>query len=167
MAKIAGKRATGQRVEGPDADLVELSGGAWALVFHDAWADDIEGSLDTVQGFLEMPMVEGIVELTAIDGAAYVYPVGHAVPVASLLAAGARSLRAGLELFSRAANILLEAAEAGESQGVYCHGNINPWRVLITAEGGIRIVGHGLPPADVLRAIEQEDEIVSVREVLP
>ena len=50
MAKIAGKRATGQRVEGPDADLVELSGGAWALVFHDAWADDIEGSLDTVQG---------------------------------------------------------------------------------------------------------------------
>lgn len=160
---IAGMSMTGRRLVGPAADLVELSSDSGlrhtAVVFHEQYRghEAIGSALDVVLGFLESPMVTGLVELVAVDRAqgAFVYPSGEVWSVAEVIRLLAdlgetAGIRAGLELMYVCGQILTEAADVGDSQGVYSHGGLTPWRVMLRRDGQVLVIGHALPQVEIL-----------------
>jgi hypothetical protein len=110
------------------------------------------------RSFLEAPMVPGIVPLvlTDVDAGRLVYATGEVWSLAEILDAAASrrvapSPRAAAEVGWWVANLLLEAAEAGESAGVFSHGDLSPWRVLVRADGDVALLGYGVPDVEMLR----------------
>ncbi|MEC8425320.1 MAG: hypothetical protein VX000_16160, partial [Myxococcota bacterium] len=98
-----------------------------------------------------------MVELADVDEAAgaYVYPTGQCWSVAEvirLLADMGESggVRAGLELMFACGQILVEAADTGEAEGVYSHGGLTPWRVMLRKDGQVLVVGYALPQVEIL-----------------
>ena len=172
MDSIAGYAPTGRQLLGPGSDLVELSGADGrrytAVVFHPEYRahNAINAALDVVESFLEAPMVDGLGELVAHDrpGAGFVYATGQAWSVAEVIRllsdlGECAGVRAGVELMKQCGTILVEAAEVGESAGVYSHGGLTPWRVLLDAEGRVNIIGHALPQVEILVFHESPDRI--------
>ncbi len=176
MNPIAGLSTTGRRLHGPASDLIELVSESGyrhtAIVFHPEYRDHpaINSALAVVAGYLESPMVTGMVELFTHDTSegAFVYPTGQATSVAELNRTfadfgEAPGVRAGLELMYAAGEILIEAAETGEGHGVYSHGGLTPWRLMIKPDGQVQIIGYALPQVEILRfhddhqAIPRED----------
>ena len=75
MNPIAGLDTTGRRLHGPASDLVELVNESGyrhtGVVFHPEYRDHhaINSALAVVLGYLESPMVTGMVEMVAHDRA--------------------------------------------------------------------------------------------------
>ncbi|MCB9760848.1 MAG: hypothetical protein H6739_13505 [Alphaproteobacteria bacterium] len=172
METIAGFQKTGRNTIGPGSDLVELTSETGfrhqAVVFHPEYRSHpaIGPALEVIKGFLEAPYVTGMLELVAHDPAqgAFVYPTGQAWSiyevVRTLADLGATAgIRAGLELMYSAGEILIEAAEAGEPNGVYSHGGLTPWRVMLKADGQVEIMGHALPQVEILQFHANQDDI--------
>jgi hypothetical protein len=172
MNPIAGLSTTGRRLHGPASDLIELVSESGyrhtAIVFHPEYRDHpaINSALSVVAGYLESPMVTGMVELFAHDTSegAFVYPTGQATSVAELNRTfadfgEAPGVRAGLELMYAAGEILIEAAETGEGHGVYSHGGLTPWRLMIKPDGQVQIIGYALPQVEILRFHEDHQAI--------
>jgi len=172
MDEIAGFQATGRRTLGPGADLLELDDARGyrhtALVFHPEFRDHpaIGAGLDVIEGFLEAPYVTGLLELVASDReqGAFVYQTGQAWSLAELVRALADTgesggVRAGLELMYAAGQILVEASDAGAHHGVYAHGGLNPWRVMLKADGQVEILGYALPQVEVMHLLQDSGEI--------
>lgn len=172
MDEIAGFQATGRRTLGPGADLLELDDARGyrhtALVFHPEFRDHpaIGAGLDVIEGFLEAPYVTGLLELVASDRAqgAFIYQTGQAWSLAELVRALADTgesggVRAGLELMYAAGQILVEASDAGAQHGVYAHGGLNPWRVMLKADGQVEILGYALPQVEVMQLLQDSGEI--------
>jgi hypothetical protein len=118
----------------------------------------LRAALAVGRSFLEAPMVPGIVPLVLadIEGGRLVYATGEVWSLAEVLdAARARraspSSRAAAELGWWVSNLLHEASEAGASAGVFAHGDLSPWRVLLRADGDIALLGYGVPDVEVLR----------------
>lgn len=164
METIAGFLRTGRTTLGPGADLIELSSDDGfrhtAIVFHPACRDHpaIGPALDVVIGYLEAPYVTGLLELSAHerDAGAFVYPTGEAWSVAEvvrILGDGGKTggIRCGLELMFAAGQVLAEAAESGEQHGVYSHGGLTPWRVMLKGDGQVEILGYALPQVEILQ----------------
>jgi len=172
MQPIAGFQPTGRSTIGPGADLVELEGEEGyrhtAVVFHPGCREHpaINSALDVVVDFLEAPYVTGLLELVAHDHdeGAFVYPTGQAWSAAEVIRALADTgevagVRAGLELMYAAGQVLIEAAESGESHGIYSHGGLTPWRVMLRADGQVEILGYALPQVEVLLFQEGAGEV--------
>ena len=172
MDTIAGYARTGRQLLGPASDLVELQSSSGqrltSVVFHPEYRghNAINAALDVVVGFLEAPMVDGLAELVAHDraNAGFVYPTGQAWSVAEVIRTlsdlgECAGVRAGVELMKQCGTILVEAAEVGESAGVYSHGGLTPWRVLLGADGRVQIIGHALPQVEILVFHETPDRI--------
>ena len=53
--------------------------------------------------------------------------------------------------------MLVEAAEAGEAQGAYSHGALTPWRLMLTPDGDVQVIGYGVlqPEIGVFHADEE------------
>ena len=164
MESIAGFQKTGRVTIGPGADLVEVTSSTGfrhtAIVFNPKYADHpaIGPALEVIKGFLEAPYVTGLLELSAHEpkSAAFVYPTGQvwsAYEVVRTMAdlGGTVGTRAGLELMYAAGEILVEAAEAGEPNGVYSHGGLTPWRVMLKADGQVELMGYALPQVEILQ----------------
>lgn len=158
------KSESGRKMIGPASDLVEIEDADGlkhtAIVFHDDWRQHpaITDALNVIQGFLESPMVTGLVELVERDEvkASFLYPTGLVWSVAEIVRMlsdrGERGgIRAGLELMYTAGQILVEGAEAGEPQGVYSHGGLTPRRVMVKADGQVMVIGYGLPQVEILQ----------------
>jgi len=176
MDSIAGLTTTGRRIHGPASDLVELVAESGlrhtAVVFHPEYRESqaINSALSVVLGYLESPMVTGMVELVAHEPqqGAFVYPTGQASSVAEINRAyadlgEAPGTRAGLEFMYAAGEILTDASETGETHGVYSHGGLTPWRALFKPDGQVQIIGYGLPQVEILQflgdssAVPRED----------
>ena len=172
METIAGHARTGRQLLGPGSDLVEVAGKdggrMTAIVFHPEYRghNAINAALHVVYSFLESPMVPGLAELVAHDRdqAAFLYSTGQVWSVAEVI----RTLsdlgesggpRAGIELLHAAGTILVEAAETGENAGVYSHGGLTPWRVMLDADGQVTLIGHALPQVEILVFHEAPDRI--------
>ena len=149
---------------GPASDLVEVEDAEGlkltAIVFHAQWRQHpaITDALGVIEGFLESPMVTGLVELSDRDAkeGSFLYPTGAVWSVAELIRMlsdrGERGgIRAGLELMYTAGQILVEGAEAGEPQGVYSHGGLTPRRIMVKADGQVMVIGYGLPQVEILQ----------------
>lgn len=163
MDHIAGMRTTGRKLRGPASDLVELDGANGlrhtAIVFHPRYIEHnaINDALTVVRHYLGSPMVTGMVELADVDPetAAYVYPTGQCWSVAEVIRVladmgEAAGVRAGLELMFACGQILVEAADTGEAEGVYSHGGLTPWRVMLRKDGQVLVVGYALPQVEIL-----------------
>ena len=155
---------TGRKWIGPASDLVEVEDRDGlkhtAIVFHEEWRQHpaITDALGVVLGFLESPMVTGLVELVERDASKgmFVYPTGMVWSVAEIVRLlsdrGERGgIRAGLELMYTAGQILVEGADAGQPQGVYSHGGLTPRRVMVKADGQVMVIGYGLPQVEILQ----------------
>ncbi len=171
---IAGFPTTGRILRGPASDLVELDSDNGlkhtAIVFHPEYRDHngINDALDVVRGFLESPMVTGLIELVAHDReqGAFVYPTGQCWSVAEVIRVLADSgraggVRAGLELMYAAGHILMEAADVGEGEGVYSHGGVTPWRIMLKKDGQVLVIGHALPQVEILLFHEDPNRVPS------
>ena len=146
MQKIGRFTPTSRKLLGPGADLVELEADNGlrhtAIVFNAEYRAHraINEALDVIRGFLEAPLVSGLVELVEHDRAqgAFVYPTGQSWSVAEVIRSLADmgesgGLRAGLELMYAAGQIMGEASEIGGMSGIYSHGGLTPWRILVKA----------------------------------
>jgi serine/threonine protein kinase len=163
MSSIAGHTGTGRKLIGPASDLHEVEDvdglKHTAIVFHDEWRAHpaITDALGVVKGYLESPLVTGLVELTGhapADGA-FLYPTGKVWSVAEIVQAlsdrGERGgIRSGLELMYTTGQILTEGAEAGQPQGVYSHGGLTPRRIMVKGDGQVMVIGYGLPQVEIL-----------------
>ncbi|MDP2316334.1 MAG: hypothetical protein Q8P41_25775, partial [Pseudomonadota bacterium] len=172
MPSLVGYTRTGRIQLGPGSDLVEMQGPDGArhtgIVFHPEYRSHnaINAALGVVLSFLESPMVSGLTDLGAYDlgESSFVYPTGQAWSVAEVVRTLADlgevgGVRAGVELMAQAGQVLVEAAETGEGAGVYSHGGLTPWRVMLDAEGRVQIIGHALPQVEILTFHEQPDRI--------
>ncbi|TNE90632.1 MAG: hypothetical protein EP330_07720, partial [Deltaproteobacteria bacterium] len=167
MDSIAGMTPTGRRISGPASDLIELNAESGlkhtAIQFNEAFWDHagITSSLTVVLGFLESPMVTGLVELVERDrdSGTFVYPTGSVWSVAEVIRTMANAgripgIRAGLELCYVAGQVLMEAGESGPAQGIYSHGGLTPWRLMLKADGQVQLIGYGLPQVEVLQYLD-------------
>ncbi|MFN7146688.1 MAG: hypothetical protein ACK4YP_23140, partial [Myxococcota bacterium] len=172
MRSLVGYSRTGRIQKGPGSDLVEMQGpdGArhTAIEFHPEYRSHnaINAALGVVLSFLESPMVSGLSDLGAYDlsSSTFVYPTGQVWSVAEVVRTlsdlgEVGGVRAGVELMAHVGQILVEAAETGESAGVYSHGGLTPWRVVLCGEGSVQVIGHALPQVEILTFHEQPDRI--------
>jgi hypothetical protein len=163
MDPIAGLTPTGRKLIGPASDLVELKAENGlrntAIVFHPEYRSHpgITDALQVARGFLESPLVTGLVELTGHDPetGTFVYPTGSVWSVAEMVRilsdiGEPAGTRAGLELMYTAGQIIVEGADAGSAAGVYSHGGLTPRRVMVKQDGQVMVIGHALPQVEIL-----------------
>lgn len=139
-----------------------------ALDAHYRGLPALRTALAVGRSFLEAPMVPGIVPLVLadVDAGRLVYATGEVWSLAEILDAiaarrGTPSPRAAAEVGWWVANLLWEAAEAGASAGVFSHGDVSPWRVLVRADGEVSLLGYGVPDVELLRVRQARAEASS------
>ncbi|MFZ5477509.1 MAG: hypothetical protein ACOZNI_12105, partial [Myxococcota bacterium] len=172
MSNLSGYTRTGRVQLGPGSDLVEMQTADGqrhtAIVFHPEYRSHnaINAALGVVLGFLESPMVSGLTDLGGyeLSESSFAYPTGQAWSVAEVIRTlsdlgEVGGVRAGVELMARGGEILVEAAETGENAGVYSHGGLTPWRVMLDTDGGVQIIGHALPQVEILTFHEHPDRV--------
>jgi hypothetical protein len=176
MGSIAGFSETGRRLTGPASDLVELTADNGlrhtAIVFHEEYRGHraLGEALEVVVSFLESPLVTGLSELVERDSemGAFIYPTGQCWSVAEVIRSLADlgesegHVRAGLELMYSAGQILGEASERGEREGVYSHGGLTPRRIMLKKDGQVEIIGYALPQVEILQFHEDDKRIPGV-----
>ena len=176
MGTIAGFTETGRQLTGPASDLVELTAANGlrhtAIVFHSEFHGHraLNEALEVVIGFLESPLVTGLTDLVEWERerCAFIYPTGQGWSVAEVIRSLADTgeseghIRAGLELMYAAGQILNEAAERGERDGVYSHGGLTPRRIMLKKDGQVEIIGYALPQVEILQFPEDEQRVPGV-----
>ena len=172
MPPLSSFTPTGRQQLGPASDLLEMQDGRGelytAIRFHPEYRkhNAINSALYVVLNFLESPMVGGLCDLEAyeLESSTFLYRTGKSwslAEVVQLLGDQAQSggPRAGVELISSIGKVLIEAAETGESSGVYSHGGITPWRIVLSAHGQAHVIGHALPQVEILSFHEDPSRI--------
>ncbi len=155
---------TGRRFSAPTGELVEYVDDEHAryiaIVLHERYRglESVRAALEYGRSFLDDPMVFGVCGLEEVDlqEGRFLYRTDEAWSLAELLA-GARNakrplgVRAAAELAWYGGMVLAEAGESGEMQGVFCHFDVSPWRLLVRPEGDLMVIGYGLPEVEQLR----------------
>jgi len=111
---------------------------------------------DATKRFLARPGVEHIAPLVRHDRlrGAFVYDTGPVWPLARVLellkrpGAPAPTV-AALEMVVVVAKALHETCFRAAEAGMFSHGGLSPWRILLDAEGRPTVIGYGIPQLDV------------------
>lgn len=175
MDTLGDMKRTGNKVAGPSSDLVELENEKGlrhtGITFHRKFRDHpfLTVELLPIQAFLERPDVADLMELVqnVPEAGAFIYPTGMVVSVAEVLDTLARigepgGVKAGLELCYFVAQILQDAYVKSEPFGLYSHGDISPWRIMLKSNGRVQVIGFGLPQVDLLAA--RDSDRISLKE---
>jgi len=159
MADQAAPKPTGRRVRGYITDLVELSGqrALWTgIVHHEDYRSDptLDPSIDRAKNFVEMPMIPGLTGLAAYTTGVYLYKTGEVRCVRELMGAAPDGIgwRAAMELLAQVTRILADTAAADDS--LPNHRSLDPHRILVDYDGGVQLIGYGLPRLDLLDFID-------------
>ena len=171
---IAGMTPTGRRLATPAAELVEAQDARGLK--HLVWrAQDVHRShpalkADLQIGWMESPEVTGLARLVHHDPDAgtFAYATGTCFTVAEIVRIYAEEetgagVKAGLELCYLVAEALSEASEAAFDLGVFSHGNLNPWTIVVKPDGQPLVLCYGLPQVEMKvwqedpRAVPRED----------
>ncbi len=163
---IAGMTPTGRRLTTPAAELVEAQDARGLK--HLVWcAQELHRShpaltADLQLGWMESPEVTGLARLTHHDPdkGHFAYATGTCFTVAEIVRIYAEEetgagVKAGLELCYLVAETLSEAADAAVDLGVFSHGNLNPWTIVIKPDGQPLVLCYGLPQVEM--QVWQED----------
>ncbi len=164
MDLILGLDPTGRELRDPAARLLEAKGDddrTYTIIDFDAVHDGhpaLTLNVEMVLSFMEYPMVTGLVELGKHDvpNGRFAYPTGSVWLLADILRAFSDfgqivGLRAAMELAWLVGQILVEAGDTGPMQGCFSHGNLNPWRIALRADGEVQVLGYGLPQVELIR----------------
>jgi len=164
LESILGLAPTGRELRDPAARLIEAEGEdgrTYTVIDFDAVHDGHEAltlNVEMVLSFMEYPMVTGLVELGKhdISSGHFAYPTGSVWLLADILRAYGDfgqvvGLRAAMELAWLVGQILVEAGDTGPMQGCFSHGNLNPWRIALRADGEVQVLGYGLPQVELIR----------------
>lgn len=156
-------KPTGRKTVGLDSELVEVENPdghkQTAIVFDKVWREypQLNTDVEMVQSFMEFPMVDGISCMTrwVREQSVFQYETGSVLALIEILRAYRDlrkpvGLRAACELLIGVGNMLQEASENGPMQGIYSHGGLTPWRILLDAEGQPQLLGYGLPQIDMV-----------------
>lgn len=166
---------TGRELKDPAATLIECVDGAGLKHTVIAFDEPYRGhsalttGVDLIMSFMAYPMVTGLVECTAADTkrARFAYPTGTVWTVKEI-ARGFEQVgqsvgqRAALELCYLSGMVLHEAGETGPMQGCFSHGNLNPWRIGMKADGQLQIFGYGLAQVEMDRFLREEDPHIAL-----
>lgn len=153
---------TGRELKDPAATLVECADPEGlkhtVIAFDEAFVghEALTTGVDLIMSFMAYPMVTGLVECNAADTARarYAYPTGTIWTVKEIMRSfeqlGQRiGARAALEMCYLAGMVLNEAGETGPLQGCFSHGNLNPWRIGLKADGQLQVFGYGLAQVEM------------------
>lgn len=153
---------TGRELKDPAATLIECvdSEGLKHTVisFDEVYRGQpcLTTGVDLIMSFMAYPMVTGLVECNAADTrrARFAYPTGTIWTMKEVLRGfdqvnQAVGTRAALELLYLGGMILHEAGETGPLQGCFSHGNLNPWRIGLKADGQLQVFGYGLAQVEM------------------
>jgi hypothetical protein len=175
VADFGGWKATGRKTVGTDSELVEVENPdghkQTAIVYDKAWRDHdrLTTDVELVQSFMEFPMVEGVSCLTRAPSGqgVFQYDTGSVLALIEVLRAyrdqrKVVGLRAAVDVMKGVGLMLQEASENGPMQGIYSHGGLTPWRIMLDAEGTIQLIGYGLPQMDMVAL--RDDEGARVRD---
>ncbi|MEZ4318030.1 MAG: hypothetical protein R3F61_11020 [Myxococcota bacterium] len=167
-------KRTGRLLPGPGASLVEVVSDTdlkhMAVVFDAAYRDHscLNGDLEVRMGFMEQPEVTGLSRMVAHapEAGAFLYPTGTVWSVAELVRELAGmgevgGVKAALELCYLAGEILVEGADKAVHSGLEGHGNLDPWRLMLKADGQITIIGYGLPRPEIEVFLEDDNRLPS------
>ncbi len=173
MELILGLVPTGRELRDPAATIYEATddeGRHHTVIAFDAASaahPALHVNVRMVTSFMEYPMVTGLVELGRHDLSLgqFAYPTGSVWTVADLIRSFGDfnqviGLRAALELAWLVGQIVIEAGDTGPVQGCFSHGNLNPWRVALRADGQVQVLGYGLPQVELLRRRSGEDIVL-------
>ncbi|MFT7519462.1 MAG: hypothetical protein ACI9MC_001604, partial [Kiritimatiellia bacterium] len=162
---------TGRGIRGPGSDLLYVStedGTRIVIAFQDALRDRpaLNGGLNEARAFLVKPGVEGLLPLLDTpEPGVFVYDACGGMSVQELLLIQRKrgepaGIKAGLELMLQGAEVLADAIGASEAAGLYSHGDINPWRLIIDKEGYVNVIGMGLLNLTVLDFLAERADTV-------
>ncbi|MCB9675043.1 MAG: hypothetical protein H6737_07995 [Alphaproteobacteria bacterium] len=167
-------KSTGRLLAGPGGSLVELTDDRdlkhMAVVFDPAYRDHpcLNGDLEQRIGFMEAPEVTGLARMVAHtpEEGAFVYPTGTVWSVAEVVRELASmgevgGVKAALELCFMTGEILVEAADKAVHSGLDGHGSLDPWKLLLKADGQVLLLGYGLPRPEVEVFLEDENRLPS------
>ena len=165
---------TGREIKGPIETLLEMTHTSGlkrtAVVFDPQYRahPDLGFGLQTAMAFLEKTGVCNLLDVSEHDArqGGFSYATGTCWSLAELLegladAGQVAGPRAGLELCYLTASILHEANKVGPDVGLFCHGNLNPWRIMVKVDGQVQLIGYGLPQVDVLIYREEDGDMPS------
>ncbi|HMV66590.1 MAG TPA: hypothetical protein PKA64_07045, partial [Myxococcota bacterium] len=157
----------GRRFVGPTAELEEYldptdptAPAETVIVLAERYRKltSLRVAMEVGRSFLERPLVPGLAPLTRmdVDAGRYSYLTGEVWTLAEIMQegrkrAGGLGERAAVEVGWLVGTALVEAAEAGETAGIVCHGDVSPWRITLRPDGELLIIGYGLPDPEWLR----------------
>ncbi|MCB9693464.1 MAG: hypothetical protein H6736_16760 [Alphaproteobacteria bacterium] len=153
---------TGRELKDPAATLVECVDPEGLKHTVIAFDEPYRGhpalttGVELILSFMAYPMVTGLVECSFADvaRARFAYPTGTVWTVKELTRSFEQvgqtiGARAALELCYLAGMVLHEAGETGPLQGCFSHGNLNPWRIGMKADGQLQVFGYGLAQVEM------------------
>ena len=164
-------RPTGRQRFGHGCTLSESSNGTqlgWALTFDRALRSHPElASVEAIRPFLEEPGVEGIAPLTWSEShrGVFGYQTGPVWLLRDVLTAlqkpnAPSHERAGLQLLARLGQILEEASLAASEVNHHCHGSLDPYRIGLTEEGGVTVLGYAIPHVTLRGATKPDAHVL-------
>jgi hypothetical protein len=71
-------------------------------------------------------------------------------------------VRAGLEVARGVAKALSAASRQARRAGLTAHGNLSPWRIVVLPDGSPQLLGYGLPDAELLAYLDEQQPGVSL-----
>jgi hypothetical protein len=159
---------------GPTAELVEENDpgdpGAphtLTVVLADRYRklESLRFAMEIGASFMSAPMVPGVAAMLAADPerGRYTYLTGEVWSLAELLDDARRRReplgpRAAAEIGWLAGHALVEAADAALAAGIGCHGDVSPWRIVVSADGSVQLIGYGLAEPEALRVRQTEGD---------
>ena len=157
---------------GPAAKLLNLqdeNGHSYiGIVFYEQYRfhSSLTQSLDGLLHFLKHPITRGITPLFKHDlgEGAFIYATGKCQSIAEIIRQASDlkltpGPRAGLELIVHSAKILAAVVENAQEEGIYSHGGLTPWRLMLRKDGTIQIMGFAIPQVEMLMYTEDTTQI--------
>ncbi len=120
----------------------------------------LQEGMEEIVGFVQQPGIDGIVPLTAWDRpqGSFAYTIPDDVQLLADVLPSRPDPRGALELIAAVAPALGAAAKAARPHGLYAHGALTPWRILLRPNGRALIVGYGVPPVEVLSWLDEDTD---------
>ena len=156
-----GPGSTLQRLDGPNGMLGLAVQVRFDLADHPMMRD----GMDHVAEFVTAPGVSRVLPLLywERDTGLFIYEIGDGLLLAEVLeqcveAGVVPGERAAIELLGLVALVLDAAARAAAQVGVFNHGSLNPWRIVVYPDGDVAIVGYAVPPIEVSAWLDEETD---------
>lgn len=162
-----GRRTQQRAVTGPGFDLlVEALGdaGTATLWFHKAFRrhEALLQPFGDAETWLRDPGIPGLAPLTGeLRDGAFSYAIKPALSVREVvdrlkISGHAGGPRATLDFLRAVGEVLVRSTRRGARVGMYAHGAVTPWTVLLDGDGAVQVLGFGVPRADVYAFLDDE-----------